>query len=360
MTQLALLPSPKIPTTPDRFGIAEWYGRSFVELTPSERFDAANFKPVRNTKLSKAERNRLDVLRTTPVASLSLKDKDRLAALESKLAIELANNKICPFKPTTSIPALCTKDGGVCSLRLYRRNEQGDVIPVTGDRGGIRATCPHRFHEDTNVFQWISAELLGSSNPTLVSEVGFLSSTETTDSDEGEDVGRIDMVLIDKTKPPGHPLAWAAVEIQAVYFSGKEMPKDFRAISDNICIDSGTGMIFPTEVRRPDYRSCGPKRLMPQLQIKVPTLRRWGKKMAVVIDRSFFGSLGRMTEASDLSNSDIVWFVVDFEFNSVTGRFKLVHAFTFPTTLEEAVKGLTGGEPVSLSMFEERMLAKSV
>ena len=52
---------------------------------------------------------------------------------------------------------------------------------------------------------------------------------------------------------------------------------------------------------------------MPQLQIKVPTLRRWGRKMAVVVDRAFFDSVGEMDNVSDISNADIAWFIVRFE-----------------------------------------------
>lgn len=46
---------------------------------------------------------------------------------------------------------------------------------------------------------------------------------------------------------------------------------------------AGPGVPFPQVQRRPDLRSSGPKRLMPRLQIKVPTISRWGEEMAVVI-----------------------------------------------------------------------------
>ena len=104
-------------------------------------------------------------------------------------------------------------------------------------------------------------------------------------------------------------LNWCALEIQAVYLSGRSMNEEFRRIKDY----EGEGPPFPGQVRRPDYRSSGPKWLMPQLQIKVPTLRRWGKKMAVVVDKHFFQSLGHMEEVGDLSSGDIAWFTVDFE-----------------------------------------------
>jgi len=51
---------------------------------------------------------------------------------------------------------------------------------------------------------------------------------------------------------------------------------------------------------------------MPQLQIKVPTISRWGKKMAVVVDKSFWQSMSPMNPVKHLSNSDIVWFIMDY------------------------------------------------
>src|SRR5208282_3336457 len=75
---------------------------------------------------------------------------------------------------------------------------------------------------------------------------------------------------------------------------------------------TGPGVPFPAAQRRPDFRSSGPKRLMPQLQIKVPTISRWGKKMAVAIDRAFRDSLSDMREVRELSNCEIVWFVLSF------------------------------------------------
>ena len=116
-------------------------------------------------------------------------------------------------------------------------------------------------------------------------------------------------------------------------------------------------MPFPALMRRPDYRSSGPKRLMPQLQTKVPTLRRWGKKMAVVVDRSFFNALGKMEDVRDISNCDIAWFIVSFD--ESTDPIKLVRESVCFTTLERAVEGLTGGVPVTLDEFEKRIKEKA-
>ena len=143
---------------------------------------------------------------------------------------------------------------------------------------------------------------------------------------------------------------------QAVCFSGRSMNEEFRSISNY----EGEQPPFPKQIRRPDYRSSGPKRLMPQLQIKVPTLRRWGKKMAVVVDKHFFESLGHMEEVGDLSSGDITWFTVDFEEDLTTGRFRLLRDSVHVTTLERATEGLTGGSPVTLTEFEEGIRSKLV
>jgi len=146
--------------------------------------------------------------------------------------------------------------------------------------------------------------------------------------------------------PRRHPIHWCALEIQAVYFSGANMGREFEALR----VDR-SALPFPAADRHPDYRSSGPKRLMPQLQIKVPSLRRWGKKMSVIVDADFFASLGEMDNVADLSNCDIAWFVVRYDESG--GEAILKPAFHRFTTLERAVEGLTGGHPVSLGRFEE-------
>jgi hypothetical protein len=140
--------------------------------------------------------------------------------------------------------------------------------------------------------------------------------------------------------------------MQAVYFSGASMAKEFKMIREW----NKTELHFPGAIRRPDYRSSGPKRLMPQLQIKVPTLRRWGKKMAVLVDIGFFESMGEMADVPDISNCDVAWFVVNY--TETAGSIKITPALVKMTTLENAVDGLTAGKPVTLTAFEQRIREK--
>lgn len=237
----------------------------------------------------------------------------------------------------------CTKRGGVCSIREYVRSgsdEQAKIAP----RGAIRTTCPNRFLENAVIFRWIGEVILKSASPLVVREIEFLE-VEAGIEEEAREIGYIDHVLVHPTR---NPLEWCALEIQAVYFSGASMGKEFTALQN-----SEELLPFPFANRHPDYRSSGPKRLMPQLQIKVPSLRRWGKKMAVVVDEDFFAALGAMDDVSDISNADIAWFVTRFD--EAESGFVLNPAFHRFTTLERAVEGLTGGHPVSLGKFEQRL-----
>ena len=248
----------------------------------------------------------------------------------------------CPFRKDQRD---CIKRGGVCSLRLY--SDAGTMANrALGAAAHLRITCPYRFHQDEEIFRWVAETLLENSPPIIVGEVGFLQ------SDTGSDVGRIDMVLA--AAGPAQTLDWCALEIQAVYFSGDEMGREFRTILEH----QGSGLPYPSGRRRPDYRSSGPKRLMPQLQTKVPTLRRWGKKMAVVVDRPFFEAIGEMSEVPHISNGDIIWFVVGLEEDAPTASHRIVRDSIHVTTLERATEGLTGGSPVSKEQFESRIRAK--
>jgi hypothetical protein len=248
----------------------------------------------------------------------------------------------CLPRCSTGIDVPCTKEGGVCSIRQYCQNAAGQVNAAEGKLGFFTATCPYRFYERNMVFRWIGETILGSTTPYIVNQVKSLER-------EGSAVGRIDHVLIHHDTKN---FSWCALEMQAVYFSGGKMIDEFRAVAES----TGESIPFPVRRRRPDVRSSGPKRLMPQLQIKVPTLRRWGKKMCVLVDRAFFEQLGRMASENDLTNSDIAWFVVNFEEDAAGAH--LVRDFVHYTTLERAVEGLTAGLPVSLPVFERRIRSK--
>ncbi|MCF7854595.1 MAG: hypothetical protein K9N51_07355 [Candidatus Pacebacteria bacterium] len=242
----------------------------------------------------------------------------------------------CPFKGGT-----CSKAGGVCSLRCYT-DATGETEPVPDS---LVTTCPNRFYEHDLIFKWVGETLIDCDEPKVLTELPFLMAN--TPHGGKRAVGRIDMVLLND-KPDG-TLDWCALEMQAVYFSGKSITEELKSLRSF----TGPGIPFPTGTRRPDFRSSGPKRLMPQLQIKVPTITRWGKKMAVIIDREFWNSLGDISTVHDVSNCDTAWFVVDYKEQGK--QFRIQRGDVFLTTLDRAVEGLTGGVPTSLHEFENTL-----
>jgi hypothetical protein len=299
--------APKPPRTRRRYSIGEWYGRAFEAITPIQRYEQANLE----------------------------------------IELDGISNGPCPFRPE----GVCNKKGGVCSLRLY---EQTGAGPVAG-AGPLITTCPNRFLEQRSIFCWVGETLLQTSEPVVLGEIGFLDRIAATpvaeaDEEDARDfIGRIDDVLV---HPSRDPLDWCALELQAVYFSGKSMRREFTMLAAG----EQPALPFPAAHRRPDWRSSGPKRLLPQLQTKVPTIRTWGKKTAVVIDEAFFSSLVGLESERHLSNAEVAWFVVRYE--NAGNAWRLTPSKVVYTKLDSSVKALTGGVPLSKERFEDQLRSK--
>jgi hypothetical protein len=198
--------------------------------------------------------------------------------------------------------------------------------------------------------------MLGCSSPKVIGEVPFLRKIrveapqeEDSEPGEGDFIGRIDNILVHPDSSKG--LNWCALEMQAVYFSGASMTWEFKDIEHN-----PEQLRFPVRRRRPDFRSSGPKRLLPQLQTKVPELTTWGKKMAICVDESFFKELVGIEEVKHLSNAHVAWFVVRYELEN--GRYKLRPKQCVFSKLDSTVKALTGGVPLPKETFEELIQQK--
>ena len=278
-------------TPAQRYGIAEWFGRDIVALNKQERAELA--------------------------ASASTRKRTQL----------------CPYQTQYwGEKVWCGKAGGVCSIRQYESSPDGSGTPL----GGQTAVCPFRFYEQGTAVRDVARVVLGATSFSVAGEVEFLRSRVNN-----EYVGSIDAVLYDTANAQN----WCALELQAVYFSGNKMSLEFPVLASSNTIP------FPVGDRHPDFRSSGPKRLMPQLQTKVPTLRRWGKRMAVVVDQEFVRYLGAPTRLQDdLSLCDLVWFVVGYQ----PGQpFSILQRYMI--TLEDAVEWLTGGVPDNRPSFEARL-----
>ena len=194
---------------------------------------------------------------------------------------------------------------------------------------------------------WL-AEIVGfkRDEAMVAREVAFMHGTGTD-----KPAGKIDLVV---ARSNGGDLKWYGLEIQAVYFSGKGMSSEF----ENLREDDGDRPPFPNAIRRPDWRSSSAKRLMPQLQVKVPTLRRWGSKMAVAVDRPFFNAVGGVSGdySRDLDDGDVIWLVPELVRDD--GAWQLIPGHWEVLTLEATVDKLLAAETVRRGKFEDDLQTK--
>lgn len=284
-----------------RYGIAEWYGRRFVGLSREERIWCAQ--------------HALDGQQPSPP---------------------------CPFQE--SQPP-CSKRGGVCSIQRYRQDE-GERLGMPA--GGPVIVCPRRFEDGQLLVRWL-AEIVGfAPDETMVArEVPFMRGVQ---SDRA--AGKIDLVV---ARDLNGGLSWYGLEIQAVYFSGQGMQSEFEGLLG----DRQERPPFPNAVRRPDWRSSSAKRLMPQLQIKVPTLRRWASKIAVAVDRPFFDAVGGPSPefSHDLTDGDIIWLVPELSPEG-SGGYQLSRGHWEVLTLEDSISKLLAAETVQHATFVETLRRK--
>ena len=117
---------------------------------------------------------------------------------------------------------------------------------------------------------------------------------------------------------------------------------------------------YPDQVRRPDWRSSSAKRLMPQLQIKAPTVRRWQTKIAVAVDRPFFASIGGPSPnpSQDINDGDIIWLIPELVPNDDDGHYHLTRGNWEVLTLEESTDKLLAARTISRDAFEASLLDK--
>lgn len=208
--------------------------------------------------------------------------------------------------------------------------------------------CPRRFQAEGLVYKWVAqAANFPLQETKVANEVPFMRSTETN-----KPAGKIDMIVAHQQ---GDDLKWHGLEIQAVYFSGQGMTSEFEALRD----DLQEPPPFPSANRRPDWRSSSAKRLMPQLQIKAPTVRRWGAKLAVVVDQPFFDAIGGSSSqpSHDLNEGDIIWIVVCLE-RTGNGALQLVRAHWEILTLEDSNTRLQAAETISRESFETTLRSR--
>jgi hypothetical protein len=250
---------------------------------------------------------------------------------------EQRKSKWCPFRESA-----CTKQGkrdplGICSY------SDGSVATVV---------CPVRFLEDSRLIRDAGREAFGA-GASIVSLPEFRLLTVERPNQRPKKIGKVDF-LIGLIGPGGNATDFAALEIQSSYVSGTEIRTAFHKFQD-------TGTLTNDTRRRPDFRSSAQKRLMPQLSLKVPVFRRWGKRFFVAVDSTLFDTLPRM-ESRRSDEAEITWLVYRFARSAESGYamsdVRTVH--THWADVETALREGTSPEKDEVLNVLTRCASKSV
>lgn len=232
-----------------------------------------------------------------------------------KVEEKVRRTPYCPFRKN-----VCTKQNksdplGICS---YTDGQTATVV------------CPVRFREAGRLFVDAGRAAFGTGHRVLVvPEVRLLEIPETK-----KRIGKIDF-LIALLDGNDKPVDFAAIEVQAVYVSGKSSRGPFEHYLR-------TGGNHSDGRRRPDFRSSAQKRLMPQLSLKVPVFRRWGKRFFVAVDSNFFAAMPKLASVS-AGNAEITWLV--YPFHRGPRGFSMDGPSVYHTLWDDVVTSLREGIP---------------
>lgn len=193
-------------------------------------------------------------------------------------------SKRCPFRASPCTKSSKTDPIGICSLEA---------------NGIAAAVCPVRFVEHGRIFKDAAKIAFGDGATFGVfPEVRVLKIAGGGQNGSDKKIGKVDYLL--GRLDDGEVVDFCAVEVQAVYFSGTTIRPALEHFLETETLDPAISD------RRPDYRSSAQKRLVPQLQLKVPIFRRWGKRFFVVVDSSFFEALPSFGQTTP-GNSELTW-----------------------------------------------------
>ena len=213
------------------------------------------------------------------------------------------------------------------------------------------AVCPVRFLEGGRIFRDAGRLAFGEGVQTgIFPEVRILN-TVGKDGQPGKKIGKIDFLLgkvvDDKV------VDFAAVEVQAVYISGYSV----RPAFDEYIKHQGPSNASMQAERRLDFRSSAQKRLVPQLQLKIPVFRRWGKKFFVVVDSPFFEALPDFPHTTR-SNSEITWLVYPIKLDPSTNNYTLENPQEIFSEWDDVANALREGKPPEPGEILEELQAK--
>lgn len=203
----------------------------------------------------------------------------------SKEVWESRNAKTCPFRGTKCTKVSKTDPLGICSF---------------SDGRTAAVVCPVRFLAQDRIFRDAGRLAFGDGAKIAAFPEVRILKIEGADGERDRKIGKVDFLLGHIIN--GEVIDFAALEVQAVYISGTSVRPSF----DEFLTTQGPSNSYTSVDRRPDFRSSAQKRLVPQLQLKVPVFRRWGKKFFVVVDSQFFAALPNFPRTSR-SNSELTW-----------------------------------------------------
>uniref|UniRef100_E6QIB4 Restriction endonuclease type II NotI domain-containing protein n=1 Tax=mine drainage metagenome TaxID=410659 RepID=E6QIB4_9ZZZZ len=157
-------------------------------------------------------------------------------------------------------------------------------------------------------------------------------------------IGKVDYLLVHTHKEKA--VDFAALEVQAVYISGKTIRPAFDRYVE-------TGLLGDDGKRRTDFRSSAQKRLMPQLALKVPIFRRWGKKFFVAVDGTFFSELPTIKKQKP-GSGEVTWLAYDIE-RQKEGQYKMMPPSVVHTLWDDVEHALREGIAPEKSELMEQL-----
>jgi hypothetical protein len=248
-------------------------------------------------------------------------------ASESLRAKEDRRRKWCPFRGGPCNKGNLKKPLGICSFT---------------DGARLGCVCPNRFVEDQRAFRDVGRLAFGSGVSVVIApEIRIL----RIPGQPSKRIGKVDYIL-SRLDASDDVCDFAAVEVQAAYISGRSVRPAFEHYLQHGALPkSGAG-------RRVDYRSSVQKRLVPQLSLKVPVFRRWGKKFFVVVDSMLFEQVPRFKTVDTIQNSEVTWLV--YPFQSSDGSFRMGDPTVLYSVWEDVMTSLREGrEPTPVEILDE-------
>lgn len=241
--------------------------------------------------------------------------------------------KYCPFRDSK-----CTKSNkkdplGICSL---------------SDGQMVASLCPVRFLENDIIFRNVGKLAFGEDCRIAVfPEVRILTLKSDNSTKVDKKIGKVDFLigLLSEDKI----IDFAALEVQAAYFSGSGM----RPLFEHFIETGNFG--DHNYARRPDFRSSAQKRLIPQLSLKVPVFRRWGKKFFVAVDSQFFNSLPKFPITTE-ANSELTW--LSYPIQRINDDYKMQEPNIIYSEWDDVQNSLREGMPPEPSEIISELQSK--